>query len=69
MEYVGLGPENGKIIAEENALSYAMKCCGIVKGGHGPDWSEFSDMLIDWFYSGNWLKEESGRETVARGMA
>ena len=65
MEYVGLGPENGKIIAEENALSYAMECCGIVKIGNGPDWPEFSNMLIDWFYSGNWIKEESCGETVA----
>lgn len=65
MEYIGLGPEEGKIVTDKTALSYAMVRCGITKGEFGPDWPEFAKMLVDWFYSGNWLKEESPGETIA----
>lgn len=65
MEYIGIGPEKGKTVLGEDALFYAMEHCGIAKIKESPDWDEFSQMLVDWFFSGNWIKEELVGETVS----
>lgn len=51
--YRGIGPEQGICVKAEDAYSYAFSRCL-----HGPDNEEFREMLVEWFYSGNWIEEE-----------
>lgn len=51
--YRGIGPELGICVKAEDAFSYAFSRCL-----NGPDKEEFKEMLVEWFYSGNWIKEE-----------
>lgn len=57
MAYVGICTERGKVIDDEYALEYAMERCGIQAVGDEVD-PEFAEMLVEWFYSGNWLHKE-----------
>lgn len=63
--YAGVGPERGKYIKAENALEYAMGRCGI-RPSAAPadprDRDEFNLMLVEWYFSGNWLPIEQGEE-------
>ena len=54
--YVGTGPEKGIRVPEADAYEYALERCL-----HGPDHEEFKEMLVDWFYSGNF------KEVVVNG--
>ena len=47
--YVGVGPEQGKQIDEEFALGYAMQ-----RVMQNP---EEQKEFVEWFFSGNWVKE------------
>lgn len=53
--YYGIGPEQGKIIEEDQAFDYALERC---LEGTLEDQKEFREMLVEWFYSGNWIKKE-----------
>ena len=53
--YIGIGPETGEEIEEEEAYDYALKRCLF---GTPRDKQEFREMLVEWFYSGNWLEKE-----------
>lgn len=53
--YLGFGPEKGTIVAENEAFSYALERC---LRGTLEEQQEFEEMLVEWFYSGNWMKEE-----------
>lgn len=55
MPYVGIGPEEGTIVGEEQAYDYALDRSLY---GTPEDRREFRDMLIEWFYSGNWILEK-----------
>lgn len=71
--YIGIGPEHGKRVLEEDAFSYA---CGRLSGGteeeretalqifrEAGDFGAAMEELVDWYYSGNWVKEgETCRE-------
>lgn len=57
--YVGVGPEQGKVIEEEQAYQYALERC---LHGTPEDQQEFREMMVDWFYSGNFIKEEKKNE-------
>lgn len=51
----------GTFVPEENAFNYALERCFEVVPNfvHRLKWTqEFKDMLVKWFYSGNWVKEE-----------
>lgn len=53
-------------VTKEDAFDYALENCveGPVDGMREIRWmDEFRDMLVEWFYSGNWIKEdkENGR--------
>lgn len=50
MRYRGIGPESGQVVDEEIAYEYAKAHLDSM-GAH--DRQEF----VDWFYSGNWVKE------------
>lgn len=56
MAYVGIGIEHGKRVEDENALEYAMARIGIEAVGDIDP--EFAEMLVEWFFSGNWIKED-----------
>ncbi len=53
--YRGIGPEKGKVVLEDQAFDYALE-----RSLHGTpeDQQDFREMLVEWFYSGNWIKEE-----------
>lgn len=72
--YKGIGPESGKRIREEDAFMYAMErvttdpadmkefieyFTGVRYGKATPEEiKDFRTDLVNWFYSGNWIKEE-----------
>lgn len=50
----------GIFVSEEDSFDYALEqCMNVVpEGVHGIEWTEeFKEMLTEWFYSGNWIKE------------
>lgn len=53
--YVGTGPESGKIIQESEAFRYALEQCLF---GSDDDRDDFRKMLPEWYFSGNYIKEE-----------
>lgn len=53
--YVGIGTEKGNIVPEEDAYDYALDRC---LHGSEEDQEDFKEMLVEWFYSGNFIKEE-----------
>lgn len=53
MRYKGIGPEQGEEVEESEAYNYALNRC--LKG---PDQEEFKEMLVEWFFSGSWIREE-----------
>lgn len=53
--YLGIGPENGTFVPVDRAYNYALERC---LGGTKEDQEEFQEMLVEWFYSGNWIREK-----------
>ena len=53
--YIGIGPEKDTVVEEEQVFDYALE-----RSLHGTpeDQREFREMLVEWFYSGNWKKED-----------
>ena len=53
--YIGIGPEKNTAVTEEEAFDYALE-----RSLHGTpqDQQEFKEMLVEWFYSGNWIRED-----------
>lgn len=63
--YRGIGPEAGKYIQPGNALPYAMERCGICFATLPGDCrEEFSEALVNWFYSGDWLPVDTDEEAA-----
>lgn len=48
-------PEEGLVVEEEQAFDYALERCLF---GTQEDRKEFREMLVEWFYSGNWIEED-----------
>lgn len=57
MYYQGIGPEQGTVVNQEDAYEYALERC---LSGTEDDKQEFREMLVEWFYSGNWVRREEG---------
>lgn len=53
--YRGIGPDEGIFVPEEKAYEYALERC---ISGTREDQEEFRRMLVEWFYSGNWVEDE-----------
>lgn len=53
--YIGIGPEAETFVPGNVAFEYALERCMY---GTPEDRKEFKEMLIEWFYSGNWIKED-----------
>ena len=56
-----IGPEKDTVVTDDQAFDYALERC---LHGTPDDQKEFKEMLVEWFYSGSWVKEES-EETYA----
>ena len=53
--YIGIGPEQDAVVSEEQAFDYSLERC---LHGTPQDQQDFRELLIEWFYSGNWIKEK-----------
>ena len=70
--YVGVNKELGHVVQAEDVFSYACERClkGTIEeqdtfleiAKHSEDIENFDETLIEWFYSGNWVKEENYTE-------
>lgn len=47
--------KSNEFVPEDEAYDYALEQC---LNGAEEDVKEFRTMLVEWFYSGNWVKEE-----------
>ena len=57
--YVGVGPNRGRTVKESEALAYACGRCGVRMADPAAPLAEsFGRMLTEWYFSGNWIKEE-----------
>lgn len=63
--YRGIGPESGIIVDDDQAYEYALERC---LKGTSDDRKEFKAMLVEWFYSGNWLEEECDRDDIRKAV-
>ncbi len=53
----GIGPNAGEFVAAEDGFGYACQQVGIeVFDEAAHDAEEFKEMLIEWYFSGNWIE-------------
>lgn len=57
-EYVGIGKNAGVRVAGVEALEYALNACGVRIVTRTALTDEFAEVVTEWFYSGDWLKED-----------
>lgn len=63
--YCGIGTNRGIYVNKEDAVSYALQHCHIqLIPGEEPN-SEFTSMLEEWFFSGDWIE---GNESDVKGI-
>ena len=61
--YKGIGPNAGIFVPEIDAFDRAAKACGIrVENPNAPLAGEFLGMLIDWYYSSDWIEVKGSEE-------
>lgn len=49
--------DGSEFVRDEDALHYAMEKCGIpTLHNFAPEHKEFQDMLVEWYFSGNWVR-------------
>ena len=54
----GIGPNAGQYVAVEDGFGYVCEQVGIeVFDRTAPEAEEFKEMLIEWFFSGNWIED------------
>jgi len=53
--YIGVGPEKGRFVSDSKAYAYALERC---LHGTEAEIKEFREMLIEWYFSGNWIRSE-----------
>lgn len=53
----GIGPNKGKFVEADDAFPYVCKQVGIAAFySTAPEAAEFRAMLIEWYFSGNWVE-------------
>lgn len=63
MKYIGICENKGLEVQVRDALCYVMLHCGIQIIHITKLTEEFAEMLVEWYFSGNWLKsKEAGDE-------
>lgn len=62
--YEGICSNKGKFVPVDEAFDYAAEKVGILDfDENAPDAAEFKDVLVEWFYSGNWIEvSDDGRD-------
>lgn len=61
--YKGALCERGKFVLADEAFDYAAKRCGItLTDPAAPNADEFKEMLVEWFFSDNWLVMKDDEE-------
>lgn len=55
MPYIGIRSEKDTVVEDNQAYEYALERC---LHGTEEDQKEFQKMLVEWFYSGDWIYEE-----------
>ena len=56
--YKGIGPNEGQIVPESEAFEYACDKAGVSAFcAFAPEAQEFREMLVEWYFSGNWIYE------------
>jgi hypothetical protein len=54
----GIGPEAGEFVPADEGFEYICTHVGIGSFDYNaPDAAEFKAMLVEWFFSGNWIEE------------
>ena len=54
----GIGPNAGQYIEVEDGFDYACQHVGIADFDDAfPEADEFKEMLVEWFFSGNWIED------------
>lgn len=62
--YKGIGPNAGQFVPAEDAFTYAKMQCGILTYNEGaPLADEFKEMLVEWYFSGNWIEAYEREDT------
>lgn len=58
--FKGIGPNTGKFVSAEDAFTHAAREVGILVFNHtAADAEEFREMLVEWYFSGNWVEVDS----------
>ena len=57
--FIGLNENEGLFIPEEDAFGYAFERC---TNGTDEMIAEFKEMLVEWFFSGDWMKRDIEKE-------
>lgn len=61
--YKGIGPEAGKKVPAAEAFRYVLERVGILAfDPTAPEFEEFKELLVEWYFSGNWIKTEESEE-------
>lgn len=53
--YEGTCENQGKLVMAYDALDYALSECGVERNPYKELDAEFKNMIVEWFFSGNWL--------------
>lgn len=51
--YFGINSEQGKRVDNEDAYDYALDRC---LNGSDQEKKEFREMLVEWYFSGDWIR-------------
>lgn len=65
--YIGIGKNKPLEVHEDDALSFAMATCGVMRPFSvvpTDETKEFDEMLVEWFFSDDWIQEEPEEEPV-----
>ena len=60
----GIGPRDGEYVAAEDAFGYV--CCQVgitVFDSTALEADEFKEMLVEWYFSGNWIEVKGSEAT------
>ena len=61
----GITLNTGKFVAAEDGFEYSCQQVGIEAFDKtAPDAKEFTEMLIEWFFSGNWIEVYGSGDVV-----
>ena len=59
----GIGPEAGKFVPAADGFRHAAQECGITMvDPAAPLADEFKEMLVEWYFSGNWIEVDENEE-------